>query len=253
MLRRNLPRIVLAALTSLLCLSWVAPAQESKFPCPEKLSFRVEWHGITGGLATVTMTKPNADQWQTNLSLESAGMVARLYHVLDKYKTVTSSKFCGASTELDAQEGKHHKYSKLSFDAANHRVDYYEHDLLKNQEVRKQLDTPACTFEITGALEALRAMSLEPGKTITVPLTDGKKFANARIEAQAKENVTIDGKSYPTIRYEAFVFDNVLYKRKGRLQIWITDDAERLPVQMRMQVGFPVGTVNVELEKQEKG
>lgn len=251
--RQTLLRVPLAALASLLCLSWLAPAQESKFPCPEKLSFRIEWHGITGGIATVTMTKPNPDEWQTTLDLESAGMVARLYHVLDKYKSVTSNKFCGASSELDAQEGKHHKYTKLSFDPAHHKVDYYEHDLVKNQETRKELDTPSCTFEITGALEALRAMSLEPGKTISVPLTDGKKFANARIDAQAKENITVDGKSYSTIRYEAFVFDNVLYKRKGRLEIWITDNAERLPVQMRMQLGFPVGTVNVELEKQEKG
>ncbi len=41
------------------------------------------------------------------------------------------------------------------------------------------------------------------------------------------------GKTYPAIRYEAFVFDDVLYKRKGRLQVWITDDADRLPVMFR--------------------
>lgn len=241
-------------MSSLLCLSWLAPAQTPnvKFPCPEKLTFRVEWHGITAGLATVTMSKPNPDQWQTSLDLESAGMVSRLYHVLDKYRGFTSTRFCGASSELDAQEGKRRNYTKISFDPTHRKVDYYEHDLVKNQEVRKQLDAPPCTYEITGALEALRAMDLEPGKTITVPVTDGKKFANARIDAQGKENIAVDGKNYPTIRYEAFVFDNVLYKRKGRLEIWITDDAERLPVQLRMQMGFPVGTVNVELEKQEK-
>jgi hypothetical protein len=253
-------QIALAALTSFLCLSWLLPAQQRppqssdmKFPCPEKLSYRVEWHGITAGLATVTMVRPNPEQWQTTLDIESAGMVSRLYHVLDKYKSVTAAKFCGTTAELDAQEGKRHNYTKLNFDPARQKVNYFQHDLIKNQEIRKELDAPPCTYEITGALEALRAMSLEPGKTITVPLTDGKKFANARIDAQARENITVGGKSYPTIRYEAFVFDNVIYKRKGRLEVWITDDAGRLPVQFRMQAGFPVGTVNVELEKQEKG
>jgi hypothetical protein len=224
-----------------------------RFPCPEKLSFRIEWHGITAGLATVTMTKPNADQWQTALDLESAGMVSRMYRVLDKYKSVSAAKFCGTSSELDAQEGKRHNFTKLNFDAARQKVSYYQHDLIKNQEFRKELDAPPCTFEITGALQALRAMSLEPGKTITVPLTDGKKFANARIDAQAKETITVGGKSYSTIRYEAFVFDNVIYRRKGRLEMWITDDPGRLPVQMRMQLSFPVGTVNVLLEKQGQG
>jgi hypothetical protein len=179
-------------------------------------------------------------------------MVSRLYHVADAYKSITNGKFCIESSDMDAQEGKRHNITKLSFDRAHNQVDYYEHDLIKNQEVRKQLDTPPCTFEITGALHTLRAMDLEPGKTITVPLTDGKKFASARIDAQARENITVGGTSYPTVRYEAFVFDNVLYKRKGRLQVWITDDAERLPVLFRMQLGFPVGTVNVEFQKQEK-
>jgi hypothetical protein len=199
------------------------------------------------------MTKPNADQWQTALDLESAGMVSRMYRVLDKYKSVSAAKFCGTSSELDAQEGKRHNLTKLNFDAARQKVSYYQHDLIKNQEFRKELDTPPCTFEITGALQALRAMSLEPGKTITVPLTDGKKFANARIDAQAKETITVGGKTYSTIRYEAFVFDNVIYRRKGRLEMWITDDPGRLPVQMRMQLSFPVGTVNVLLEKQGQG
>jgi hypothetical protein len=222
------------------------------FPCPEKLHFRVEWHGITAGTADVTMTHPAADQWLTTMDLQSAGMVSRLYHVLDKYKVLTTSKFCAISTELDAQEGKHNKYEKLTFDATHHKVDYYERDRVKNQDTRKELEVAACTFEITGALETLRAMDVPAGRSITLPMTDGKKFANIRIDAQAKENISYAGKNVSTIRYEAFVFDNVIYKRKGRLLIWLTDDAARLPVLMRMQMGFPVGTVNVELEKQER-
>lgn len=252
MLANNLLRLGVA----IVCLGATAqqPPQSSssKFPCPEKLTYRVEWHGITAGLATVRIDRPRTDEWQTTLNLESAGMVSRLYHVADTYKSVTNGKFCGDSSEMDGQEGKRHNYTKLTFEPSQHKVDYYEHDLVKNQEVRKELDTPPCTFEITGALHALRAMDLEPGKTITVPLTDGKKFANARIDAQAKENITAAGKTYTTIRYEAFVFDNVIYKRKGRMQVWITDDADRIPVMFRLQMGFPVGTVNVEFEKQEK-
>lgn len=259
MYRQPLTQGALAVLTSLLCLSWLAPAQEivqpanAKFPCPEKLSYHVEWHGITAGLATVDMVQPRPDQWQISLDLQSAGMVSRLYHIADKYKALTGSKFCGVSSDMDAQEGKHHKYEKVSFDASHRKVEYYEHDLVKNQETRKDLEAPPCTYEIVGALAALRTIDLEPGKTITVPVTDGKKLANVRIDSQAKETVNVGGKNYPATRYEAFVFDNVLYKRKGRLQVWITDDADRIPVLFRMQMGFPLGTVSVELDKQEPG
>lgn len=250
MIRNILLRVVAVALAAL------APAQQisqgSGFPCPEKLSFRVEWHGITAGVATVNLVRPQADQWQTTLDLESAGMVSRLYHVLDKYKVQMNGKFCGIASEMNAEEGKHKKYEKVSFDPSQRKIFYYERDYVKNQETRKEIDGNSCAYEITGALLTLRSLNLEPGKSITLPMTDGKKAANVRIEAQGKENMQFEGKTYPTIRYEAFVFDNVLYKRKGRLQIWITDDSARLPLALRMQMSFPVGSINVELQKQEK-
>jgi Protein of unknown function (DUF3108) len=251
MIRNNLLRLALAALTTL-ASARQQPVDPPNFPCPEKLSFRVEWHGITAGTATVSLVRPRADGWQTTMDLESAGMVSRLYHVLDKYKVEMNGKFCGVSTELNSEEGKHRKYEKISFDPGQKKVFYYEHDFVKNQESRKEIESNVCTYEITGALLTLRNINLLPGKAITLPMTDGKKFANVHIEAQARENMTYAGKSYPTIRYEAFVFDNVLYKRKGRLQIWVTDDAARLPVAMRMQMGFPVGSINVALEKADK-
>jgi hypothetical protein len=257
MYRHRLQQAALAVIASLLTSSWPAPAQRmlqiasTNFPCAEKLSYRVEWHGITAGLATVSIAKGKADEWQTTLDLQSAGMVSRLYNIRDKYKLTTGAKSCSDSSELEAEEGKHHKYEKLSFDPAHRKVDYYEHDLVKNQEVRKELDTPACTFEIVGALGALRTISLDPGRSITIPVTDGKKLATVRVDSQAKENVSVGGKNYATTRYEAYVFDNVLYRRKGRLEVWISDDGDHAPVQFRMQMGFPLGTVLVQLEKDE--
>ena len=54
-----------------------------------------------------------------------------------------------------------------------------------------------------------------------------------------------------TIRYEAFLFDNVLYQRKGRLWLWMTDDVSRLPVQIRVRLAFPIGNITLMLDKDE--
>ena len=77
-------------------------------------------------------------------------------------------------------------------------------------------------------------------------------MAPDEIEAQANESISVGGKNYSTVRYEAFVFDDVLYKRKGRLLMWMTDDSEHLPVQFRLLLGFPIGTITVQLDKQQK-
>jgi hypothetical protein len=218
----------------------------------EKLTFLIEWHGVDAGTAVIQRTKIPQDDWQFNLDLESAGLVTRLYRVSDHYKMISTAHFCAASTFLDAQEGKRHRQSQMAFHAAQRQMDYQDHDLVRNTTTRKQLNVDACTHDVVGALATLRTIDLQPGKTAILPVTDGKKMVNARVEAQAKEKITVGNKSYQTIRYEALLFDNVLYKRKGRLFIWITDDTDRLPVQMRVQLGFPIGTIQLQLQKQEK-
>jgi hypothetical protein len=74
----------------------------------------------------------------------------------------------------------------------------------------------------------------------------------ARIESQAKETLKINNNTYDTVRYEAFLFDNVLYQRKGRLWIWMTEDPAHVPVQIRVRLGFPIGSITLTLDKREQ-
>jgi hypothetical protein len=43
----------------------------------------------------------------------------------------------------------------------------------------------------------------------------------------------------------------VVYPRKGRVFVWLSDDTKRIPVQIRLRMAFPVGTVTLQLEKAE--
>jgi hypothetical protein len=103
-----------------------------------------------------------------------------------------------------------------------------------------------------GALSALRALKPEPGNTLSLSLTNGRKLVEAKVEAQGRETLHVNGKNYSTVKYEALVFNNVVYRRKGRLFMWITDDADRIPVQFRLQMGFPVGAITLELQKHDR-
>lgn len=228
------------------------PQKDIDFPCPEKLTYRIEWRLVTAGSAIVEETRGAGRGWNLNLTLQSAGLVSRLYRVFDTYKATTGDRFCGSSAILDAQEGKKHTVTHLNFNSARKKVEYTERNLVKNTTTNKELDTPPCTHEIVGALAALRLTPPEPGKPISLPVTDGKKLAFVRVEAQSKEALIIEGKKYSTTRYEVFLFDNVLYKRKGRLFLWATDDPNHLPVQLQVHLGFPIGNITIQLEKEEK-
>jgi len=234
-------------------LSLSAMAQETApFPAPETLFYRIEWRMVTAGQAKLQLERVQQN-WQIILNLESAGLVSRLFRIEDSYKVISNDRFCGESSSFEAREGKRHVTETEQFDNTRHKAVFDMHDLVKNVQEHDEVDIAPCTHEIIGALAFLRLSHLEtPGKSITIPIVNGKKMANARIEAQAKENITVDGKMYSTMRYEAFIFDNVVFRRKGSMLIWLSDDAAHLPVQMRFQMGFPIGTITLELEKAEK-
>lgn len=230
----------------------IASASNVKFPYAENLYYRVGWRMITAGEGKIQLTRGANDTWQLKLDLTSVGLVNQLYRVADTYKLTMNDKFCASSVDFDAQEGNHHTVTAMTFDNENHKLIVNARDMVANTTHKTEMDIPSCTYDITGALLTLRTSQLQPGMKFSVPVANGKKLANVRIEGLGREKITLKGVSYNTIRYETFIFNNVLYRRKGRLLIWVSDDAERIPVQMRFVFGFPMGDVTLELEKVER-
>jgi hypothetical protein len=121
---------------------------------------------------------------------------------------------------------------------------------VNNSSTTSEIDIRPCEHDVIGALYTLRTMPLEPAQSAQIPVSDGKKTVMARVEAQEREVVKTDAGTYKTVRYEAFLFDNVLYRRRGRLFVWLTDDAHKVPVQIRIRLPFYIGTVTLQLQKQ---
>jgi hypothetical protein len=94
-------------------------------------------------------------------------------------------------------------------------------------------------------------LRLEPGQSAQIPVSDGKKSVSARVEAQEREQIKTKVGTFNTVRYEAFVFNGVLFARKAQLQMWLSDDARSLPVQIRARMSFPVGSITFTLDKVE--
>jgi len=231
-----------------------APA-ESSAPHKEVLDYSVEWRLISAGDAKFTWTSlSNAPMGasEVRLHLESKGLVSRLFHVNDDYTGMLGANFCAQNTFLAAHEGSRNRETRVTYDAQRRQADYLEKDLTKNTTVTHQVEIPPCVHDVLGALMVLRTLRLDPGKTAQIPVSDGKKFVEVKVESQRREQLKTALGVMSTIRYEAFLFDNVLYKRSGHLHIWMTDDDRRLPVQLQVRLQFTIGTITLRLEKEEK-
>jgi hypothetical protein len=230
----------------------LAYPQSNALPAHESLTFSIEWRLITAGRAVVNWATTGSDTAQIKVKVESAGLVSKLFRVEDTYIANLGSGLCGQSTQLTAQEGSRERETKITFDYPNHRADYLERDRQKNTVLlAKETDIPPCVHEIAGGLFFLRTLNLEPGQSALVPLTDGKKSVVAKVEAQQREEVKTSAGTFKTIRYEAYIFNNVLYRRPAHLYVWLTDDSRRLPVQIRVRMQLTIGTITLQLEKHD--
>lgn len=217
-------------------------------PAKEVLHYSVEWRLITAGKARLERSGS-----ELKLRLESSGLVNKLFRVDDTYTAQTRPGFCATSTFMTAHEASRHRETRVTYDAATGKASYVERDLAKNSAIAAshEIDIPPCVHEILGALEKLRTVRLDPGQSTQLPLSDGKKSVSARIEAQAHESIKIKGVARPAQRFEAFLFNNVLYRRNGRLFIWLADDAKRTPLQIQVRLTFAIGTITLQLDKEE--
>jgi len=253
--------------TACLCVALLLPGQSQPqpplqpiksagtpaFSGGETLSYEVEWRLIYAGSARMSFERHKAAGWESKLHLESAGLVSKLYKLEDNYRVELQDQFCATSSQFDAVEGSRKHQTNVTFDGAARKATYLERDVAKNQVIKTaETEIPPCVSDIIGALYKLRTIELEPGQSTQVPVSDGKKSVAAKVEAKEREDVTTKAGKFKTLRYEVFVFNGVLYKKNARLEIWMTDDNRKLPVQLRARMPFPIGAITFQLEKEER-
>jgi hypothetical protein len=213
----------------------------------EKLTYEIEWRLIHAGTAVIDAQKTHAE-----LKLESAGMVSSLFKVHDTYSVNYEDPFCATSSMMESFEGKRHHETMITYDRGQNRASYLERDLIRNVVLHSdEVATPNCVHDVIGAILKLRGMAMEPGQSTQIPMSDGRRSAGVKIEAQEREQVTTPAGNFKAIRYEAGMLNGVVYTRKGHALLWLTDDARHLPVQIRLRMQFPIGTVTLQLEKEE--
>ncbi|MGA2113235.1 MAG: DUF3108 domain-containing protein [Bryobacteraceae bacterium] len=226
-------------------------ASAPALPSRETLFYNVEWRLITAGKARLSLEQ-SREGWQVAMQLDSVGLISKFFHVADQYSSTLNPALCTESVQLTAYEGSRQRETKITFDLSAHKASYVERDRLKNAVILShEIDTPACVHDVPGGLYLLRTLNLEPAQSRMVAVSDGKKAVMAKVEGQAREDVKTPDGMFHTIRSEAYLFNNVLYKRPAHLEIWLSDDRRRLPVQIRVRMPFTIGTITLQLEKHE--
>jgi Protein of unknown function (DUF3108) len=220
----------------------------------ESLYYGVEWRFVYAGNASLTLLRGADHAESVAVHLQSAGLVSKLFTLDDNYNAqLTGDTFCAHESELDATEGKRHHRTVTQFDYSRGKATWEDRDLVKNTVFKNgETDLPAaCVSDVVGALYVLRGMQLQPGQSVEIPASNGRKAANIHIDVLEREDIaTAKMGKFKTIRCDAGIFNGVLYARNAHMSVWLTDDARHLPVQMRIRMPFVIGTITLQLEKE---
>lgn len=240
--------------TLLVCAPFAFP-QGAGLPAKESFSYNIEWRLFNAGKAKVdiTSTPQPRPESQIKFHLESTGFVSKLFKVDDEYTAQLNGNLCAESAFMLAQEGNRLRETRITFDSETKKATYLERDRAKNNAVvlSQEIDVPPCVHDVVGGLFFLRTLNLEPGQSTQIPVSDGKKSVMVKVEAQAREDVKTPAGTFKTVRYEIYLFNNVLYKRAAHVNVWLSDDRRRLPVQIRVRMTITIGTINLLLDKHE--
>jgi Protein of unknown function (DUF3108) len=236
---------------SLPVLSETAPFEDG-----EVLSFRIRYGFITAGSAKMKVFTKMYDStrfvYHLQTTAKSASAFSWIYEVDDEVNSyVDYEGFYPIRFEKKLREGSY--YADLF-------SDYFPEDSLAKVETiryksnmkikkRKKYDVtvPPYAQDILSSFYYIRRFDLKVGESLFLTNHEKKKVYELEVIVHKKETVEVEAGKFRCIVVEPIIKGEGLFKKKGRLKVWLTDDDKKIPVQMKSEV--LVGHITTELTK----
>ena len=228
------------------------PAVEKAVPFQvgETLTYDVAWSNyVTAGTVTTTVKEKKVSNgvpaWYVVAEARPTPLVAKLYPLYYKFDT-----FLDAFTLLPqrgsvyTEEGKRHRYGITRFDRAARKV-FWEYQTTTT--VKSDFAVAPDTQDALSAVFALRTLPLKPGDRMTMPVSDNGDTFKATVEVGAAEAVKTASGEVRAIRVKPSIVDAKGAPVGRNVEVWISDDARRLPVKFVAEL--PVGNFTVVLHE----
>jgi hypothetical protein len=224
------------------------PEPNYRFPINQTLVYGAEWRVFNAGIATLRMEQAGQQNHVIGIG-DATGSVALLYHVHDHFESFFNpSDFCSRSISKNIEEGFRRVNATVDFEYQRGKAVLDQKNLRKNDTRHQENDIPGCVTDVLSGIYYAGSLPLQIGKTYSFPLNDGGKTVIVDLHVEAREQVKTPAGTFNAIRVQPE--SSGLLKEKGRIWLWYSDDAARIPVQMRGRMFW--GTVQFKLLRIEK-
>jgi hypothetical protein len=232
--------------------------KNTTFSVGEKLTFKVRYGFIRAGAAVM------------EIKGESTLRNRRVYHIQTRAKSASGFDFIYKVEDVvDSfidQEGlfswKFQKRLREGGYKADLLVDYYPQDSLADvsftrykgkmkvyKQQNYQVKTPPFVLDVLASLYYVRTQPLEVGKSVFITNHDNRKIYELEVRVHQRDTVETEAGKFRCLLVEPVLKGEGIFKQKGRLKVWLTEDRFKIPVQMTSEIA--VGHITTELEKIE--
>lgn len=227
------------------------PVVNKVFGPGERLVFEINYGAVTAGIGTLEIL-PFTDLdkntcYQFRAEARSSKSFDFIYKVRDRMDSfIDSSMFITRRFMKRLREGNYKDDKLVS----------YDHEIRKATMVQAGSDNKVTDFDtlavdVLSSLYMLRLMKIEVGHPVHIPVHDIDKKYPLMVEIQKKETITVPAGKFDCIKVEPKLESEGIFKRKGRIWVWLTDDDRKMPVMMASEL--PFGAVKASLTEYRIG
>lgn len=150
-----------------------------------------------------------------------------VFKVRDRHESfIDKQNLYSLRFEQHIREGGFRKDAVVEFDQRKHLA------IWKDKEVK----IPPNTQDFLSAFYYIRTMELEIGQAIAIANHTGGKNYPIYVKVLRRENVKVPAGRFDCVVVEPVLKTSTIFKHKGRLTIWMTDDNLKMPVLLRSKV-----------------
>lgn len=225
----------------------VIPAAKKPFHPGESLKFSVQYGFIKAGSAWLEVPEVHDYEGRPVYTLraraESNSFFSRVYKVRNKIESYWDKEGLFSRRYFeDRREGRNKTKNEILFDHDRHEARYSNGGVFP---------IPPEVQDALSAFYYTRFQALPLGGSVVFDYHASRKSQPLEVKVLGRERIETPAGNFDCIAIEPKLKAGGIFKNKGRLVIWLTEDDRRMPVLMKSKVA--VGSISVILEKATPG
>lgn len=223
------------------------PGVSQPFKSGESLRFSVQYGFIHAGSAWLEV--PEIVDWKGRPSYrlvaraESNGFFSKMYKVRNRIESLWDVEGRYSSRYFEnRREGKFRANDTITFAGSPLQARYKD---------GQTYDLVGPVQDALSSFYYFRTQPLPVGGSITFDYHASRKTAPLQVKVLGRQNIKTPAGRFDCLVIEPILKAGGIFKNKGRLVIWLTDDERRMPVMMRSKV--MIGSISVVLQEVKPG